>query len=218
MSTLSKTTLDVDFGLHQINSLRMGQRQSNLLVAGIKAGMGSVTGNIKMLSLDGKIDTVIGSETAIYQAEFIDQSDSNMVAAACGQEWCPESGLISASSVSIYDLRLSNQSGPIRKPEIQLKADSFQEFRTVNSKVIGGMRLIAAAGDQIASVYDLRMPNREFFDLSVCAGFYTRGPFKVKSIKFSPNGHTIATAGQNHVRMFELNDLYHEYTWIKGKG
>ena len=115
--------------------------------------------------------------------------------------WLVDAGLTEQSSIRVYDLRSRDQSKILK-----FEGDSYQEYRTLCYKEINGIHFIGGAGDQIASIYDLRMPNREYLDLSVSEGFYTGGPFKVKAIDWNPTGNIIATAGENHVRLFHFQN------------
>ena len=182
--------------MHSIDINQQGDQ--SVLVAGTKYQplIARVIGKLTILSLEGKVEEEKSSETGIYDAKFL---DNKTIIAARGQNWSVDAGLTDGSSISVYDLRSP-------RPSIQFNADSYQEFRTLSCKEIHGSHFIAGAGDQIASIYDLRMPNLEYLDLSVSEGFYTGGPFKVKAIKWNPSGNMIATAGENHVRLFDFKN------------
>ena len=197
--SFNRNEIDVDFGLCNVHSLDINRHGNKLIVAGTKyePRLARVVGRMTILSLEGKVQEEKSSETAIYDAKFI---DSEIIVAASGQNWSVDAGLTDESSICVYDLR--SRDGP----QVQFQADSYQEFRTLSCKEINGGIFVAGAGDQIASIYDLRMPDREYLDLSVSEGFYTGGPFKVKAIEWNPSGNIIATAGENYVRMFNFNN------------
>ena len=196
--SFNKNEIDVDFGICNVHSININGSGDQIVVAGTKYQplFARVIGKLTILSLEGKVEEEKSSETAIYDAKFLDHKT---IIAARGQNWSIDAGLTDESSISVYDLRSP-------RPTIQFEADSYQEFRTLGCKEIHGSIFIAGAGDQVASIYDLRMPNREYLDLSVSEGFYTGGPFKVKAIKWNPSGSMIATAGENHVRLFDFKN------------
>ena len=133
--------------MHSIDINQQGDQ--SVLVAGTKYQpiIARVIGKLTALSLEGKVEEEKDSETGIYDAKFL---DNKTIIAARGQNWSVDAGLTDESSISVYDLRSS-------RPSIQFNADSYQEFRTLSCKEIHGSNFIAGAGDQIASIYDLRV-------------------------------------------------------------
>ena len=84
--SFEKNEIDIDFGICNVHSLAINDQGDSAIVAGTKyqPHLGRVVGKVSILSLEGMVLGETWSETAIYDAKFID--DKTFVTAH-GQNW-----------------------------------------------------------------------------------------------------------------------------------